>query len=278
MSAVLVLDWGIGGLATFERLRRRAPQLSLSYVSDSGYMPYGRVPPDALGSRLEALCERLKPEALFIACNAASSALREGLSLPELTLGIIDAGVEATLLALEALDQGVKAPRAGIIGGLGTIQAGHYERLLRRAWGARGPLELRSEPAQALSAHVEAGRLSGPTLEADLDELCDRLGSLDTLTLACTHYPALIGPLKARLPDVTLVDPVERFVEQACDALARQGLLSSTSPSPQPPVLYTTGDPELLRHSAQAAWGITLSSGCRHLNLSPHAEALYEPR
>ena len=281
MSLVLVLDWGIGGLATLERLRARAPHLSLCYVSDSGYTPYGRVPPVELGARISLLCERLQPSALLVACNAASSALHEAPSLPELTIGIIEAGVEATLSTLEDLwPLGLRSPRLGVIGGLGTIQAGHYKRLLQGAWGHRSELMVISEPAQALSAHVEAGRLEGPELDADLDELCARLGSLDALTLACTHYPALSAQLQARLPEVTLIDPVERFVAQALTKLNAHGLIeASDAQSSGSLCVYTTGDLEELKRNALSAWGIhlegpPLNGRCLPLDLSSRMERI----
>ena len=260
MSPALVLDWGIGGLATLRLLRARAPHLPLCYVSDSGYTPYGRVSPVELGARISQLCDHLQPSALLVACNAASSALHEAPSLPELTLGIIDAGAQATLEALERLcASGLQSPRVGIIGGLGTIHSGHYERLIQRAWGRRGGLTVISEPAQALSAHVEAGRLEGPELDADLDELCARLGSLDALTLACTHYPALSAQLQARLPDVVLIDPVERFVAQALSALNTRGFIEGSDAHAHERVcVYTTGDPRKLKRNALSAWGIHL--------------------
>ena len=71
MSGTLVLDWGIGGLPTLTRLMELAPTLSITYLSDSGHPPYGRVSRAALGARLEQIAAHFEPSALIVACNAA---------------------------------------------------------------------------------------------------------------------------------------------------------------------------------------------------------------
>ena len=206
MSALAVLDYGIGGLDVWRALHNLVPARALIYLSDSGYTPYGKLTADALARRLETLARDLKQRgasALVIACNAASSALPPmgdaALCLP--TLGIIDAGVAITLSS--------GCQRIGVIGGGRTIQSGVYQTLLERAG-----LDVSARVAQPLSICVEAGDVSSPKLQRHLDELLAPLTSCDALLLACTHYPALTPLIAARLPGVKLLDPARELARQ----------------------------------------------------------------
>ena len=281
--SVLVLDWGIGGLATLSALRARAPHLPLLYLSDAGFTPYGRVPHEALGARLEALCSALEAlhgplSGLMVACNAASSALTPTLKLPP-TLSVIDSGVEATLEALAQRShlQHVKPHeplRVGVVGGEATISSRLYERALTSRWSPphAHPLDVVSVVAQPISAHVEAGRMSGPELEADLQRICEPLRDVHALTLACTHYPAVRNHFSAQLPHALLIDPLDHFVARSLERWGAPPLVPP--PSPAPLTLYTTGDPNALIKGARLAWGVNMSdlniSEAQLKHLDPH--------
>ena len=243
-----VLDWGIGGLDAFRRLRARFPDVAMAYASDSGFTPYGRVPAQELRARVELMARRLGATHLVIACNAASTVLEDGpLGLP--TLGVIGPGVAAALATPYA--------RFGLIGGERTIRSGAWERPLSAAGR-----EVVARIAQPLSAHVEAGRLSGPELDRDLDEILAPFKGAappEALILACTHYPALADALRRHLPGVALIDPVPALVETA----ATQWALDDDAPRPRataPPVdLWTTGSADAMVRAAALAFQFPLA-------------------
>lgn len=255
MSALAVLDYGIGGLDVWRALRDLDPERSLIYLSDAGYTPYGQLTANALARRLEALAVGLKRKgasALVIACNAASSALPPTgdatLCLP--TLGIIDAGVSTVLSS--------NHQHIGVIGGGRTIHSYVYQTPLERAG-----LEVSARVAQPLSICVEAGDLSSPELRRHLDEILAPLASCDALLLACTHYPALAPLIEARLPGVALLDPARELVRRArerwpCPHLTSPALRSHTRRD-QVYEVYTTGDPQKMSQAARAAFGVELN-------------------
>lgn len=249
-----VLDWGIGGVDALVRLARALPA-SYVYRSDSGFVPYGKVPPDALAARLEQvagdLAARYRIGALILACNAASAVLPR-LTLPFPVLGVIAPGVA---LVRRAVAEG--ATHIGVIGGEGTIASGAHRAALADLLDAG--LRIRAHPAQALSAHVEAGRLDGPEVDAEIARLAKTLsagGPLDALLLACTHYPAL-GPVFTRhLPGVRLLDPVDLLIEDARSRLGATRVAEASSHW----VAETSGDPEATRDHAWRAFGVDLGT------------------
>lgn len=238
MSARLgILDWGIGGVDALRRLRGRYPKLAMTYWSDSGFTPYGKVPAPALAARLTEVAARMSVTHLVVACNAASTVLDEA-PLPIPTVGVIAPGVA---LALRS-----PARILGLIGGRRTIASGAWERPLVAAGR-----EVRARIAQPLSAHVEAGRLAGPELERDLAGILAPLTGIEVLILACTHYPAIAGAIARQLPGVALLDPVDALH----DAVAAWPLDVGAGGDLR---VVTTGDPGATREAAHRAFGVTL--------------------
>ena len=236
---VAILDWGIGGIATLQRLRLVRPDLDLIYRSDSGFLPYGKVAEDALAARVQAVAldlhERFGIAALVLACNAASTIVGR-LALPFPVFDVITPGV---VMARAAAHEA----RVGIIGGQRTIDSHAHQRALP-------DVALVAVAAQPLSAHVEAGRLDGPELLADLVPIVEALGEIDALLLACTHYPAL-GPVLTRLrPTWRLLDPVHALVAN----------VDSASPERGCGVLWaeTSGDAIASAAAAEAAFGVAI--------------------
>jgi len=277
-----VVDWGVGGFGAYALLRAACPQLDAVYLSDAGFTPYGRAPRAALRARLAWAAAATGADELLIACNAACTALEPApapapapldiaappeppLALPR-HLGVLRAGIALTrdaaarVLAERAGAQGGGARvRVGVVGGHATISAGAYERAL-----AAPGVEVISRAAQPISAHVEAGRLSGEALHRDLREICAPLAGVDLLALACTHYPAVSAAWAARVPGALLLDPAARLV---ADAVAGWGLAGRAG-SGRLEVL-TTGDPAALRAAALAAFGVRLAGAVTRLPLTP---------
>jgi glutamate racemase len=235
-----VLDWGIGGIDTLMRLAARLPDRAFVYWSDSGFTPYGKVPAEALAARIREIARRMQCETLVVACNAASTVLAS-LDLPVPVYGVIAPGIAA------ALASGVT--RIGILGGDRTIAAGLHARALAAA--GRFPIPVAAQP---LSAHVEAGRLDGPEVLADILPLADRLADAEAILLACTHYPALRPVFERVLPGRRWLDPVDPLVDDVARAMA-----GGSRPATEPRLIVgTTGDPEATRTAAWRAFGAAL--------------------
>lgn len=238
-----VMDWGVGGLGALAALRRRFPRLDLAYASDSGFTPYGLVPAEVLAARVAAVARALDVTHLVVACNAASTVI-DAAALPIPSTGVIAHGVTVALASA--------ARRIAILGGQRTIDAGHHAQAL----AAHGVVAI-PRVAQPLSAHVEAGRLDGPALEADVAAVCAPLrGQVDAALLACTHYPAIAPVLARHLPGVALLDPVDALV----DWIAARWSLDD-APGDGALTAMTSGDPDALRIVGLAAFGVALDPG-----------------
>lgn len=237
LPTLAVIDWGIGGFGVARELDE--PHL---YISDAGFTPYGKASRAALVARLTDWMELLASLGvvdLVIACNAAST-VRAALPSIMRVHDVIGAGIRAV--------QEVAPRRLGVIGGRRTIASGHHRRAL-----AREGLVIRSRVAQPLSAMIERGELGGAALEAEVARIVRPLGDVDTLLLACTHYPAITPVIERALPGVRLVDPAPLLVDEVARARARSKRVVDR-------VVVTTGEASELVRSAELAFGVRHSA------------------
>ncbi|MEM7152616.1 MAG: aspartate/glutamate racemase family protein [Myxococcota bacterium] len=251
MSMLGIVDWGIGGLDTFAKLRARGSTRPVMYWADSGSAPYGTLSATDLARRVQSVVGRLADAGcsqVVVACNAASSILDD----PELhaaararaceVIGVIRPTVEA--IQRRGLDEVL------VIGGRRTIESGAYAQPLQ-AGGCR----VTSRVAQPLSALIERGLTEGPELEACLREILGPVHDTEHLVLACTHYCAAQPAIEALLPRLrTVIDPAT----ETLDWMERHWAASPTPEGPATQRFVTTGDPAATRLAAHRAFGLQL--------------------
>ena len=237
-----IVDWGIGGLGLLGLLDERVPDLDVTYWSDTGTVPYGLQPTGALAERLRVVVRALADRGcteVVLACNAASTVV-DRLSAGSIPVdGIIAAGVAAVPDDLDGV--------IGVVAGRRTIQAGVYRRALNRPGRT-----VVSRVAQPLSGHIEAGRIGTVAFADDLRRIVAPLRGADAVVLACTHYPAAAEAFAEALPGTLLVDPAVHLADELAARVTGSARVTGER------TIVTTGDPELMRASALAAWGMRL--------------------
>jgi glutamate racemase len=243
-----ILDWGIGGLDLYRRLRAAGSRRDVLYWSDAGAPPYGTLPGPVLAERVAAVIERLADEGcaqVVVACNAASTVLSD----PELRRRVTARGCEVVGVIAPTLDvvRRLALPAVAVIGGRRTIESRAYAEPLEDV-GVR----VTQAVAQPLSALIERGLTDGPELQACLREVLGPLRDTEHLVLACTHYVAALPAIRGWLPQLrTVIDP-------AAETLAwietQWGLHGGEGTER----LVTTGSAEATREAARLAFGLTL--------------------
>jgi glutamate racemase len=221
-----MFDSGVGGLTVAAAIHQRMPAEDIVYLGDTARVPYGNKSAETIvrysRQDLEFLLrERVK--AVVVACNTATAyaldSLRSLCALP--VLGVVEPGVEAALAATQT-------GRVGIIGTAGTIGSGAYQKALL---DRRPDLTITALATPLLVPLIEENWVDRKATRLVLDEymapLCE--AGIDTLVLACTHYP-LLKPTLARVlgPSVTLVDSAENMAIALERALDQGGLRRAT--------------------------------------------------
>ncbi|MDR2462717.1 MAG: glutamate racemase [Verrucomicrobiales bacterium] len=235
-----VFDSGIGGLTVVRALHELLPNEQLIYLGDTARVPYGNKSAETIirySREISRFLRSKNVKAIIVACNTASAyaltVLRAELNIP--VFGVIEPGVSAALSATHN-------NRVGIIGTIGTINSGAYQNRLREQNPA---LAITAQATPLLVPLIEEDWLEHSATRVILDEYLWplRLAGIDTLVLACTHYPLLKPTLTNLLGHhIALVDSAQTCARFVHEALARDGLLSTADGEP-PLEVYLTDLP-----------------------------------
>lgn len=198
---LLFFDSGVGGLSVLAATRKLLPNAPIVYAADSAGYPYGTKSEAEIASRVPALLgrlvERYRPRLVVIACNTASTIalahVRSALDVP--VVGTVPAIKPAALLS--------RTRAIGVLGTEATIRQPYVDRLA--AEFASDCLVLRHGSAELVDL-AEAKLRGEPTRPAAYARILDGLigqpggDRIDTVVLACTHFPLVEPELKAARP------------------------------------------------------------------------------
>jgi glutamate racemase len=198
---LLIFDSGIGGLSVLDPIRRLLPRAAIVYAADSAGFPYGTKSAAEIAARVPALlgrlAERHDPSLIVIACNTASTialdAVRAALDLP--IVGTVPAIKPAAALS--------KTRAIGVLGTDATIVQPYVDRLAAEFAADCTIVRHGSAELVELAEARLRGEATDPSAYARiLDGLLSRPGGdrIDTIVLACTHFPLVRDELAAAAP------------------------------------------------------------------------------
>jgi len=180
-----VLDSGAGGLTILNVIRKKIPALDLLYFADSAFAPYGEKSPEQIQSRLIKIGEFLEKQgvdAIVVACNTATvvaiDVLRAHTHLPVI-------GVEP---AVKPAFRVSKKRRVAVLATPLTAQSHRLKELIE-LWRSDSQVQIMSSPT--LAFEIDQWPASEVVVDKLVKELCQHMleAEVDTLVLACTHYP-----------------------------------------------------------------------------------------
>lgn len=236
-----MFDSGFGGLTVARAVIDLLPHEHLVYIGDTGRYPYGPRPLSEVREFAMQLGWSLvrdhDAKAVVVACNTASAAALDDLQreLPVPVIDVVQPGAQALVRA-------TRSGEVGVIGTVGTIRSGAYERAVQ-ATGAH--VHLTSAACPGFVEFVERGQTSGEEVTILAERLLAPVkeAAVDALLLGCTHYPYLarvIGEVMGS--DVTLVSSADETAFVAREALAAAGLLRAPGGAPAEHRFLSSGD------------------------------------
>lgn len=228
-APVLLFDSGVGGLSVLAELRKVLPGAPVIQAMDNGGMPYGTKTEAEVAARvcglLGRMAERFRPRLICIACNTASTIalgmVRDVLNVP----------IVGTVPAIKPAAAMTRSGTIGLLGTAATIRQGYVDRL--EAEFAQGKRLLRAAAPELVGA-AEA-KLRGEPVDPAVFRraaklLRDQPGGdmIDTVVLACTHFPLVKAELaEAFGPGVEFVDGASGIARRIASLLAGQELIRS---------------------------------------------------
>jgi glutamate racemase len=217
-----VFDSGIGGLTVVKELIHQLPEESIIYFGDTARVPYGPKSPDTVlrySREITGWLQEQGVKAIVVACNTATAhalpSLREELDIP--VVGVVEPGARAAVDASESRS-------IGVIGTMGTINSGAYERAIR-ALDPEATITTKACPL--FVPFVEEGWLDHEATRLVAEEYLSPMAqaNVDALVLGCTHYP-LLKPLIGRVlgRKVRLIDSAEQTAAETRRVLESRDL------------------------------------------------------
>jgi glutamate racemase len=210
---IVIFDSGVGGLSILQAARQQLPHCRFSYLSDNGGFPYGNKPANQVIERacqvLEAFAAQVQDVDIYVvACNTAST-----LALPRLRRHFTRP-VVGVVPAIKPAAEISKNRYIGLLATPGTVKRSYTKRLIQEfahdcqtvCVGSSALVEiaerkLRQRPVDS----QELLAILAPLLTASkTNPTPDRL---DTLVLACTHFPLLAAEIQQVLGEhIRLID------------------------------------------------------------------------
>lgn len=189
-------------------VRKLLPDAPVIYAADMAGLPYGTKSEAQIAARVAGLLgrmsERYRPRLACIACNTAST----------IALGMVREVLEIPIVGtVPAIKPAAAMTRTGTIGLLGTeatIRQAYVDNL--EAEFAADKLLLRHAApglVEAAEAKLRGGPVAPAAIEAAVAGLRNqpRGDEIDTVVLACTHFPLLTDELaEAFGPEVQFID------------------------------------------------------------------------
>lgn len=206
-----VFDSGYGGLTVLKELTKQLPDHDFIYFGDNARAPYGNRSFDVVYEfTLEAVKFLFNQGCplVILACNTASAKALRTIQQKDLPLMAPNNRVLGVIRpSAEVLGELTKSGHVGVIGTTGTIASDSY------------PIELHKF-APNTEVHQHACPIWVPLIEnqlhlhsagrqfiqEDIALLMAKNKAIDTILLACTHYPVLHAQIEALVgPGVNVI-------------------------------------------------------------------------
>jgi glutamate racemase len=271
-TAIGIFDSGYGGLTIMKEIVQRLPQYDYIYLGDNARAPYGNRSFDTVYHyTLECVQWFFKQGCplVLLACNTASAkALRtiQQNDLDKIAPGNRVLGVIRP--TTEVVGNYTESRSIGILGTNGTVQSNSYEIEIHKFF-------------PDIKVHQEACPMWVPLIEnnehqtkgADyfvkkhLEHLIESAPDIDTILLACTHYPLMMEKIKEYAPiDTTIISQGEIVANSLADYLRRHPEMAERISTGSSKQFYTTDSPVDFNTKGSLFFGETVNS--KHLDLT----------
>jgi glutamate racemase len=256
-----VFDSGYGGLTILKELKHTLPQYDYIYLGDNARAPYGPRSYDTVYQyTLEAVNWFFNQgcSLVILACNTASAKALRTIQQKDLPKMAPDKRVLGVIRpTTEILGNFSNTHQVGILGTLGTIQSDSYPIELAKFFP---DLKVFQQPCPLWVPLIENGEQDKPGadyfVKSYLDQLFSQSADIDTLLLACTHYPLLADKIRAFMPKgVNIVSQGAIVAKSLAKYLESHPDLAQKCSQSGQLSFYTTDNPQAFELQASTFFG-----------------------
>lgn len=266
-----IFDSGYGGLTVFKSIKEKLPVYDYIYLGDNARAPYGNRSFETVYEYTLECVEwffKMGCPLVILACNTASAKALRRIQQHDLPKWGNDKRVLGVIRpTAEAAGKFTKTKVVGVLGTKGTIESGSY------------PIEIHKfhpeirvvQQACPMWVHlIENNEHNTP--EADffirkhLKSLMEQSDEIDTILLACTHYPIIQDQIRKYIPQhIRLVSQGGIVASSLEDYLQRHPQMEQMLSKTGSLRFFTTDDPADFNEHASIFFGEEVVSS--HLDL-----------
>lgn len=271
LSPIGVFDSGYGGLTVLRELVDRLPAYDYIYLGDNARSPYGtRSFETVYRYTLQCVTWLLKQNCplIILACNTASAKALRTIQQNDLQKLNPDARVLGVIRpTTEIIGYHTSSNNIGILATSGTVQSDSYKIEVEKFFPG---IKIEQEacpmwvPLVENNEHQTVG--ADYFVEKHINHILAANKDIDTLLLACTHYPLLKEKIEKHLPkNVKLLSQGEIVADSLKNYLERHPEIESKLSKGKERLFYTTDSAEDFQNKASTFFGETIQA--RHVDL-----------
>ena len=247
-QSIGIFDSGYGGLTVFKSIVQSLPQYNYVYLGDNARAPYGDHSFEAIYEYTLECVEWLFAKGcplVILACNTASAKALRSIQQKVLPIKYPHHRVLGVIRpTAEVIGEYTSTDVIGVMGTRGTVNSESYLLEINKFF----PNILVNQqscpmwvPLVENNEHLSPG--ADFYVEKYVTELLDKSSSIDTILLACTHYPLLVPKIEKFLPNgIRMVSQGDIVAKSLVDYLDRHEEMKSQLGINHLRSFYTTGE------------------------------------
>ena len=261
-----IFDSGLGGLTVFHEIRDRLPDYDYLYLGDTARTPYGTrsfetiylYTQQGVKTLLDAGCPLV-----VLACNTASAKALRSIQQKDLVAHHPDERVLGVIRpSVEVVGESTGTKKIGLFGTPGTVRSDSYKMEFDKLFP---DVTLYQEACPMWVPLVENNEVDTPAAEyfvkKHVDNLLQKAPDIDTIILACTHYPLLMRQIEKFVPKhIRIMDQGPLVADKLDDYLTRHPEIESRCTKNGGSKFLTTGSVELFEENAEVFFGTKISA------------------
>jgi len=245
-----VFDSGYGGLTVLKEITAKLPAYDYLYLGDNARAPYGPRSYDTVYQYTLECVQWLFSQGcslVILACNTASAKALRSIQQKDLPRIAPDKRVLGVIRpTTEIIGHLSPSGHIGVLGTAGTVSSQSYPIEINKFFPEANVFQHACSMWVPLIENNEyEGHGADFFVKKDIHELLKQSPLIDTLLLACTHYPLMYRKIREYSPaDMKIVSQGEIVADSLAGYLQRHPEIESRCSKNAQRVFYTTDAPE----------------------------------
>lgn len=261
-----VFDSGYGGLTVLKEVVERLPGYDYLYLGDNSRAPYGSRSFETVYHYTLQCVQWLFAQGcplVILACNTASAKALRTIQQNDLPVMAPDNRVLGVIRPTsEIIGTFTTSGQVGIMATQGTVNSGSYLLEIEKFFPE---VQVAQQACPMLVPLVENNEYEGAGadffIEKYVNQLLKQKPGIDTVLLACTHYPLLATKIQQYLPEtVQLVSQGKIVADSLADYLGRHRHMAERLSRNGLRRFFTTDDPAAFNEAGARFYGAAVQA------------------